>query len=140
VVGSGLVGSHYVKPNASAIRDAMRLFPKYGDYQEARKHALKLAYWPGENIFNVNMVMDLDWDWIRALRDEQIGELRISDTIGGHRNLRVVFWVTDSVLPGDTLPRIWTIAVVDKKANDWTTPELRSFRGRKQILWLRNYR
>jgi hypothetical protein len=138
-VGKTLFGDYYVKPTSSGIRDAATLFPKYGDYQELRRHGLKLAYWPGEKVFDNDVVMDLDWEWIRALRDERIGELRITNQIGGHRNLRIIFWVAETVLAGDPLPRIWTLSVVSKKANDWTTPELRSFRGRRMIVWKRNY-
>lgn len=138
-MGTSLFGSYYVKPTSSGIRDAAKLFPKYGDYQELRRHALKLAYWPGENVLGNDTVMDLDWEWIRALRDERIGELRITNHIGGYKNLRVVFWVADTIIPEDPLPRIWTLAVVNKKADDWTTPELQSFRGRRTIVRNRNY-
>ncbi|WP_146568340.1 hypothetical protein [Posidoniimonas corsicana] len=133
-VGESLFGSYYVKPWPSAIRDAAALFPRYGDYQEARRHALKLAYWPGEQVGSTNQAMDLDWEWIQALRGEGIAELRISGPIGGHRNLRIIFWVADKSLSGDPMTRIWTLAVVAKKAQNWTSPELSAFRGRLTIL------
>ena len=138
-MGKDLFGEYYVKPTASAIRDAQDLFPKYGDYQEARKHALKLAFWPGAEAERSGLIVDLDWEWIQALRTFQIGELRIQDSIGGNRNLRVVFWVADKLLTGDSMKRIWTLAVVNKKSNDWTNPELKAFEGRYKILKLRKY-
>jgi hypothetical protein len=100
---------------------------------------LKLAFWPGNVSCPSGPIIDLDWEWIQSLRNERIGELRISDAIGGNRNLRIVFWVTDQLLAGDPMKRIWTIAVVNKKAMNWTTPELKAFRGRLTILKQRMY-
>ena len=104
-------------------------FPKYGNYQEARKHALKLAFWPGVDDPAQGLVVDLDWDWIRALRSQNVAELRIRDNIGGNRNLRVIFWLPGAPLSGDPvdskgnqMKRIWTIAVVNKKSKRLKKP------------------
>jgi hypothetical protein len=138
-MGKPLFGQYYVKPTASAIGDAQDLFPRYGDYQEARRHALKLAFWPDSGDADEGMVEDLNWEWIRSLRKLRIGELRIDDVIGGKRNLRIPFWVSDQKLPSDPMPRIWTLAVVDKKNNDWTPRELEAFADRLTSLKIRFY-
>lgn len=142
-----LFGKYYVTPMSSAISDALSLFPHYRHYQEARRHGLKLAYWPdASSRGDSGVVEDLDWEWVRALRRERIAELRIHDVIGGQRNLRLIFWIADRELPGDPvglnnvpMKRIWVITVVNKKANNWSAPELASFRGRLKILQLRTY-
>lgn len=134
----GLFGNYYVKPTFSAIRDAERLFPRYGDYQEARRHALKLAYWPG-GVAESGQVMDLDWESIKGMPAPRANELRISDTIGGHNNLRIIFWVANTVLKGDSLPRIWTVAVLQKKTMKFSDFDLRTFSARVKILRQREY-
>jgi hypothetical protein len=81
-VGNELFGDYHVRPTGSAIRDARRLFPRYRDYQQARKHALKLAYWP-RLTEEGSLVVDMEWEWITSLREEGIGELKLRDQIGG---------------------------------------------------------
>ena len=93
-----LFGRYYVKPTASAIRDALDLFPKFRHYQEARRHALKLAFWPGFDDGG-GLVEDLHWSWIDGMENPRAGELRIHETIGRHDNLRVIFHVSKIVLP-----------------------------------------
>ena len=134
-----LIGNYYVKPTFAAIRDAFALFPRFGDYQEARRHALKLAFWPGGSRGQSGKVMDLDWEWIKGLGNLRVGELRISDVIGGHNNLRIIFYVSDVVLAGDPLPRIWTLAVLQKKSNKFTSRDLQVFRARLIVLRKRTY-
>jgi hypothetical protein len=136
-VGAGLFGRYYVKPTFSAMKDAERLFPKYGDYQEARRHALKLAHWPGGE--SSGQVMDLDWEWIKGMAAPKAAELRISDTIGGHNNLRIIFYVADVALSNDPLPRIWTIAVLQKKKQRFSDFDLRTFSARLKVLVKRYY-
>lgn len=115
-----LFGRYLVVPTPSAMRDAAGLFPKYGDYQEARRHALKLAWWPDSGDAAAGEVVDLDWEWIKGAGHRRTGELRISDWIGGHNNLRVIFYVSDRRLPDDPMSRIWTIAVLQKKSMGFT--------------------
>ena len=49
------------------------------------------------------------------MQEPRAAELRIHETIGGHDNLRVIFHVSKIVLPQDNMPRIWTLAVMQKK-------------------------
>lgn len=133
-----LFGRYYVKPTASAIRDALDLFPKFRHYQEARRHALKLAFWPGFDDGG-GLVEDLHWSWIDGMENPRAGELRIHETIGRHDNLRVIFHVSKIVLPKDTMPRIWILAVMQKKTQRFDSHDLQTFRGRLVILLKRNY-
>ena len=104
------------------------------DYQEARRHALKLAFWPSGEPGDGGQIMDLDWEWIKAMRGLKVGELRISDVIGGHNNLRVIFHVTDVRLANEPMPRIWILSVLQKKAMAFTSRDIKTFRGRLNLL------
>ena len=134
-----LVGNYYVTPTPAAIKDAHGLFPRYGDYQEARRHALKLVFWPLGDPGDGGQIMDLDWEWIKAVGRSKVGELRISNVIGGHNNLRVIFHVTDVLLANEPLPRIWIVSVLQKKARHFTARDIETFRGRLTILKRRYY-
>jgi len=138
-VANGLFGNFYVVPTPSAVKDGMDLFPKYGDYQEARRQILKLAFWPRAGDSGSDQVQDLDWEWVKGLGEHKVGELRIADRIGGYDNLRVIFHVTDVVLKGDPMPRIWVISVLQKKSQKFTARDLQTFKGRVRILRHRHY-
>jgi hypothetical protein len=135
-----LFGHFHVTPTFSAMREAQKLFPRYGDYQELRKHALKLAFWPRGGTPS-GQVCDLDWEEIDGMAPPRACELRIDDVIGGFNNLRILFYVFDEtlVLPDDVLPRLWTIGVMQKKTRRWTVNNLKTFRSRVIILRTRNY-
>jgi hypothetical protein len=135
---AALFGRYYVKPTMSSMRDAQALFPKYGHYQEARRHALKLAFWPGFD-GGGGVVEDLHWSWIDGMPEPRAAELRIHETIGGCDNLRIIFYVSKIVLPSDPMPRIWTLAIMQKKTNCFNSHDLKIFRGRLTILLKRNY-
>lgn len=129
-----LFGSFHVTPTSAAVREAGRLFPKYGDYQELRRYCLGLAFWPNTN--------DLDWETIDGMKEPRACELRIDEKIGGFDNLRVIFYVFDSriVRPGDILPRLWTLGVLQKKTRRFSPYDLRTFHARATILRQREYR
>lgn len=129
-----LFGSYYVKPSPAAIKEAHNLFPRMRDYQELRRHALKLAYWPKRKADKSGQVMDMHWDRITAVGKPPVYELRISDVINGHDNLRVIFYVGDRVLPKDTLPRIWILSVLQKKSQKFTKRHAAIFRARRTII------
>ena len=135
---AALYGRFYVTPTSPSIRDAQDLFPKYRHYQEARRHALKLAFWPGFE-GGGGLVEDLHWSWIDGMGEPRAAELRIHETIGGHNNLRVIFHVSKTVLPGDPMPRIWTLAVMQKKTKRFSARDFQTFRGSLKILLRRRY-
>jgi hypothetical protein len=110
------------------------------DYFELREQALKLRFWPDhEYAFSSGHVLDLDWCWIKALPKLNIGELRIDDVIGGHDNLRVIFFVGDEDVKAP-LPMIWILAVLQKKRQDFTTANIENFRSRRTLVVERFYR
>ena len=131
---SKLFGRYYVKPSPTAFKEAHDLFPRMRDYQELRRHALKLAFWPSGETDESGQVMDLDWDRIAAAGRPPVYELRISDVINGHDNLRVIFYVGDRTSPKDPLPRIWILSVLQKKSQRFTQRHTAAFRARRTII------
>ncbi|MFO0867481.1 MAG: hypothetical protein U0935_00915 [Pirellulales bacterium] len=83
----------------------------------------------------------MNWEEISGMKDPRACELRIDDEIGGFDNLRVIFYVFshDLVLPGDVLPRLWTIGVMQKKTQRFSPNDLRTFAARVAIIRTRNY-
>ena len=137
---SNLFGSYHVTPTASALRDANGLFPRFGDYQELRRHALKLAYWPTGQMTS-GLVCDLEWDTIKGMPGPKACELRIDDVIGGFNNLRIIFYVFDRtlILQGDVLPRLWLISAMQKKTERFSPNDLKTFSARVTLLRRRKY-
>ena len=137
---SKLFGEFHVTPIGSAIKDAQSLFPKFRDYQELRRHALKLAFWPdGKSVSG--QVADMDWDEITGMAKPRANELRVDDEIGGYNNLRIIFYPFEKkiILPGDVLPRLWVISVMQKKTQRFSTNDFDTFSARIKIVRIRNY-
>ena len=127
-----LFGSYYVKPTAGAEVRAWKLCNKrMREYQKLRAHALKLAYWPDD--------ADLDWDWIKSLEAKRVGELRIDELIAGQDNVRVIFFKANKILPGEPMPRIWTLTAFQKKRDDFSGKEIAAFRAMRDIVVARWY-
>jgi len=137
VPGSNLVGRYHVTPVAAALKEADDLFPKTNDYYRLRHCALNLRHWKQEGCDDC----ELDWDEIKGMAPPRACELRIDEEIGGYNNLRVIFYVfeKDIVLPGDVLPRLWTICVMQKKTERFSTRDFRVFKARITTLRHRNY-
>ena len=94
MTGDGLYGSYYVKPTATALTQAWTLCQKSArEYNILRRHTLKLAFWPDGS--------DSNWDWIKTLEPQKIGELRIDDEVAGHNNVRIIFFKSNIALSGD---------------------------------------
>ncbi|MFO0916516.1 MAG: hypothetical protein U0795_26405 [Pirellulales bacterium] len=133
-----LFGSHWVTPTGTALNRAWKLFQgRAGPYFELRRHVLKLAYFPSGSVDS--QVVDIDWDWITGTGEEGIGELRISDVIGGQDNLRVIFFLANQVRSNEPLPRIWILTVLQKKNQRFSPNELRTFAAAKKLIILRHY-
>lgn len=137
---SKLFGDFHVTPTGSAIKDAESLLPKFRDFQELRRHALKLAFWPsGKSVSG--KVADLDWEEITGMAKPRANELRIDDEIAGLNNLRVIFYPFEKkiILPGDVLPRLWVVSVLQKKTQRFSTNDFETFAARIKIVRIRNY-
>ena len=86
-----------------------------------------------------NKVIDLDWDWIRALPDLNVGELRVDDRIGGFDNIRVIFFKAD-IVDKDHPPTIWVLHVMQKKRQEFTQNDIRVFKARRMLVMEYSYR
>lgn len=138
-MADGLTGNFWVRRLKTVAIDAWRYFPRARDYYELRRHALKLRFWPAFHTADTSgNVVDLDWSFIRALPGLSVGELRIDDEIGGHRNIRIIFFVgpADERYP---MPCIWILSVFPKKRDDFTSAQLEIFRERRRIVMTRFY-
>lgn len=135
-----LEGDYRVRVFRPAWADARRWFPRTRDRIAVRSHALKLRYWPLRQLeSDRGQLLDLDWCWIKALKGKDVGELRIGDTIGGHDNIRIVFYKGDPKIKVP-LPIIWILAVLQKKRNEWTTANTQTFKGRRTLVIERFYK
>jgi len=135
-----LQGTHHVRVIRPAWHDAHKWFPRTRDRAEVRSHALKLRYWPEKNPeTDAGLLLDVDWCWIKELAGLDIGELRITNTIGGHDNIRVVFYRGDQAVRRP-LPVIWVLSAMQKKSMGWTTANLKTFKARRTLVIERFYK
>ena len=135
-----LAGTHWVRVVLPAVYDAQRLWPRTKDRMIVRRHALKLRYWPEPRPSDENeQVLDLDWCWVRAMKGERVGELRIDDRIGDHDNIRLIFYVHPHRRESDPMPIVWILSAMQKKRDDFTAANLTTFRARKQLVLTRFY-
>jgi hypothetical protein len=129
-----LTGHFRVRALRSAFDDVRKLCPRIADRMEVRRHALKLRYWPEHHpTDDAGKVLDLDWEWVRALPGLRVGELRISDVIGGNDNLRAIFYVGSGEIR-EPLPMIWILRVLQKKRDDFSMNDIAIFRARRGLV------
>ena len=140
MAGEGLTGNYRVRVIKPALRKVYKIFRRRGDQMELRAQALKLRYWPAREVLDDHgQLIDLDWCWIASLKGHRIGELRISDRIGGHENLRVIFYQGDKEVC-EPLPMIWVLDVLAKKRDYFTSNELAIFEARRTLVIERFYK
>jgi hypothetical protein len=138
--GHALTGKYRVRVFRPAWSDVNKWFTRTRDKIELRSQALKLRFWPDPPAADeAGRFLDIDWDWIKALSGHSVGELRINDEIGGHKNLRLIFF-KGPVVDDKQMPIIWVLAVLPKKRMDWTTANIQTFRARKILVFERYYR
>jgi hypothetical protein len=139
-MADSLTGNFFVRAFRPAFDDVRGLFHRTRDTIEIRRNALKLRYWPQSLTTEQpsGNVVDLDWSWIKSLPNEKVGELRVEDTIGGHDNLRIIFFVGP---PHERMPKtcIWILAVLQKKRDDFSANQIATFRARKRLVCQRFY-
>jgi hypothetical protein len=127
-------GTHFIRALPTAIKEAKDLCPSTRDFFILKDHSLKLCRWPGEN----GMVEDLEWCWVAALKGQDIGELKITDVVGGNNNLRVFFYVGEK-RPQDTMSNVWVLMVMQKKSEDILKGTLKTLAIRRKHLIKREY-
>ena len=133
-----LTGVYRIRACRSALDGARRLFPRIRDFMAVRDHALKLRFWPGGN---GGQTVDMNWDWIQACDNLGIGELRLDDTISGHDNLRIIFFKPDIDAPNcGEMPLIWILHVIQKKRQNFTPNDIRTFKARRALVLSFHYR
>lgn len=134
-----LTGSRRVRIFRPAFVQVRKLCRNTRSCIEMRRHALKLRYWPDNYPQDESgQIVDLDWSWIRAAEGLHIGELRIADSIAGHDNLRIIFYVGDSKVC-EPLPMIWVLNVFDKKRDDFTASQIQIFKAQRKLVIERFY-
>lgn len=137
---SKLLGTWWVRCLDSAFVDARRLLPRAKDRAILRRHAIKLAYWPEQNPATEHgVVLDIDWSWIKAMKRDRVGELRVSDRLGDRDNLRLIFWVAPRKLERHPMPIIWILLAMQKRRDEFTKFDIRTFATRRKILMERVY-
>jgi hypothetical protein len=136
----GLTGKYRVRVIRPALKEATRLCPQARHYFDLRAQALKLRYWPEHQVEYPNgNVLDLDWEWIRAMPGTGVGELRIDDPIANLENLRVIFYLGDQRVKAP-LPMIWILSLLQQKRQDFTTHSIEIFRARRTLVIERFYK
>jgi hypothetical protein len=134
-----LTGTHLVRVLRSGLQSAKHFWPKVGDRMEVRRNALKLRHWgtrAGEG------VMDVTYESIKAMSGSGVYELRIDDAIGGHRNIRVIFfeppdaWKSNARYPK---PILWVLEAVPKKRQNWTSNDIDRFWAKRAMIKERFY-
>lgn len=146
ILPGSMTGTHYVRAVRPAFQDAHKWLPHKRDRALLRRQALKLRFWGDDRSTDeAGLVIDLNWDWVRALRGDRIGELRIDDEIGGFDNLRVITWHPTKPIPPSwdptfqDVPHIWILSVFQKKRNDFTKANLQTFAARRDTVLERFY-
>ena len=105
ILPGSMTGTHYVRAVRPAFQDARKWLPKMSDRAELRRQVLKLRYWGADGeVQDEGLVVDMNWCWVRAVREFRIGELRIDDMIGGNNNLRVITWHPTQLTPPSWQP------------------------------------
>lgn len=133
-MSTNLTGGFRVCAMRPARDEAQRLCPRIADRMEIRRHALKLRFWPENHpTDDSGRILDLDWEWIRALPGQRVGELRIDDVIGGCDDLRLIFYVGNRVIR-EPMPMIWILRVLQKKRDDFSRNDIAIFRARRLLV------
>jgi hypothetical protein len=136
-----LTGTHLVRVLRSGLQGARHFWPRVGDRMEVRRNALKLRFWGQRH--GQGRLLDLTYESIKAMAGSGVYELRIDDVIGGHRNIRVVFfdppgiWEAQKWIP--PLPLVWVLEALPKKRHDWTSFDIDRFGAKQATIKERFY-
>jgi hypothetical protein len=137
-VDANLTGRYLIRAGRWAFQEAHKWLPRAKDRAELRRHALKLRFWPtGKSDEDGGQILDLDWSWIRALKGQRIGELRIHDKLGDCDNLRIIFF--EPGIPTSPLPTLWILSVFQKKRDEFTRAQISNFQLRSRLILERFY-
>lgn len=133
-----LTGTHLVRGLRSAFQKARKTWPATRHRMEVRRQSLKLRFWGEQSQHNSETnLLDLTYETIKSLQGMGIYELRLDDNIGGHSNVRVIFFIPPkSWIPTHTtpLPTIWILEAIPKKRDEWTTFDIKRFKALRAVV------
>ena len=132
-------GSNFTRFSRHSLKLIPFYWPKLRDTYEIRRYALTLRNWDLRHLEPPGTLNGYSYEKIKALRTENVYEMRLDDTIGGQANIRVVFFDP----PGSWTPlqnnirpmRVnWILEVLPKTRNGWTTNDIARFRFQQVLL------
>ena len=137
-----VTGTNFVRFTRHGLQSARDAWTRTGDRFEVRRQALKLRFWDDRHRHPPGVLFDHSYEAIKALKGLGIYELRIDDEIGGHENIRAIFfdppkdWEPVEQKP---LRIVWILEIFPKKRDEFTQNDLRRFRGSRLLLAQRCY-
>jgi hypothetical protein len=137
-----VTGVNFVRFTRHGLQSARDTWSKTRDRFEVRRQALKLRFWDERHLHPPGILLDHLYESIKALKGLGIYELRLDDDIGGHENIRVIFfdppkdWEPFEKKP---LRVVWILEIFPKKRDEFTQNELRRFRASRLLLAQRCY-
>jgi hypothetical protein len=139
-----ITGCNFVRFTRHGLQSIRGFWNQIGDRFEIRRQALKLRFWDERHTHSPGMLFDHSYESIRALQGLGVYELRLDDDIGGHSNIRIVFFDP----PGSWKPEydhtrplrvVWILEALPKRRNGWTTNEITRFRCSRLLIQKRFY-
>jgi hypothetical protein len=144
-----ITGCNFVRFTRHGLQSIRHPWPKVNHRFKVRRQALKLRFWDERHRDQPGVLLDLTYEKIKALKDESIYELRLTGSIGGQSNIRIIFfdppkdWVPLTpypIGPEDQVMRVvWVVEAMPKKRNEWTTYDLDRFGSSRTLIQERFY-
>lgn len=142
-LGKHLTGTHRIRAVKSALHKAKKLWPNKAERMEVRRQTLKLRFWGERHLLGSDTgIFDLSYEPIRTMKGSGVFELRLDDEIGGHRNIRVIFFVPPDSLVSNAptpLPMIWVLETIPKRRPQWTVHDIDRFWAVRTVVEERFY-
>lgn len=144
-----VTGCNFVRFTRHGLQSIRHPWPKVNHRFKVRRQALKLRFWDERHRDQPGVLLDLTYEKIKALKDESIYELRLTGSIGGQSNIRIVFfdppkdWVPQTPYPidpeGQVMRVVWVMEAMPKKRNEWTSYDLDRFSSSRMLIQERFY-
>jgi len=139
-----LTGVNFVRFTRHGLHSIRAYWSKIGDRFEVRRQALKLRFWDERHLHPPGMLFDHTYESIKSLPGLGIYELRLDDEIGGHSNIRLVFFDPPrdwQPVAGERKPMrvVWVLEALPKRRNDWTRNDITRFRAARLLIQKRFY-
>src|SRR5882724_9933072 len=124
-----ITGVNFVRCSRHGLQASRSYWRETGDRFEVRRQALKLRFWDERHLHHPGMLFDHTYESIKSLSGLAVYEMRLDDTIGGHDNIRIVFFDP----PKDWQPVvgvrrpirvIWVLEAMPKRRDNWTSNDI----------------